>query len=166
MTRRPLLIEASYVQRDEPAAVGADGYEPASGRQGVEGARPAARVADVLNTTSAPCACRDPLHLGVEGEPAIVHSSVRAERHGRLDARVGAGGSDHPRPRLFATARGALRQPPAAPMTQRPVPGLELGQMALAEGQREATRDHRRVRKRDLGGHGHAARGGQAQIPA
>src|SRR5262245_58376119 len=89
-----LLVETPYVERDEPAAVRADGHEPTSRRQAVVGARPERGIADVLEDHVDSTALGDPQDLWLEILPAIVHAEIGAERHDDLDAPVSAGCGD------------------------------------------------------------------------
>src|SRR5262245_48327532 len=91
---QPLLVETPHVERDEPAAVRADGHEPTSRRQAVVRTRPQRGIADVLEDHVDASALGDPHDLSLEILLAIVHPEYGSKRHGDLDPPVRPGGGD------------------------------------------------------------------------
>jgi len=151
-----LLIEAPHVEGDQPAAMSPDGHEPASRREAFERAWPEGRIGDVLEDCVSSVASRDPLDLSLEILSAIVHSEIGAKRHGELDALVRPGGRDDMSPQALRDLYQAAAQATCGAHDQRPVPCLEIGQMAFAESQREMPRDDCRMSEGEPFGKRHA----------
>src|SRR5882724_2567311 len=161
---KTLLIEAPHVEGDESPAMSADGHEPASRRETVERARPEGRIGDVLEDRVSSAASRDPHDLAREILSAVVHSEIGAQRHGELDTLVRPGGRDRMSPQALRDLYQAAAQATGCAHDQRPVVCLEIGQMALAEGQREMPRDDRRMSEGEPFGKRHAVDGGYLQV--
>src|SRR5207249_8446576 len=142
---KTLLIEAPHVEGDEPAAMSADGHEPASRRETVERAGPEGRIGDVLEDRVGSAAPRDPHDLALEILSAVVHPEIGAKRHGELDTLVRPGGRDRMSPQALRDLYQAAAQATGGAHDHRPVARLEIGPIALAEGQREMPRDDRRM---------------------
>src|SRR3989442_5153465 len=95
---KTLLIEAPHVEGDEPAAMSADGHEPASRRETIERAGPEGRIGDVLEDGVSSAASRDPHDRALEILSAVVYPEIGAQRHGELGTLVRPRGPDPIRP--------------------------------------------------------------------
>src|SRR5207245_2584655 len=157
------LIEAPHVEGDEPAAMSADGHEPAARRETVERAWPEGRIGDVLEDRVSSVAARDPHDLSLEILPAVVYAEVGAKRHGELATLVRPGGRDRIRPQTLRDLYQTAAQPASGSHDQRPVAGLEVGEVALTESQREMPRDDRRMSEGEPLRKRHAVDGGDPQ---
>src|SRR2546425_1647104 len=157
------LIEAPHVEGDEPAAMSADGHEPASRCKTVERAWPEGRIGDVLEDRVSSVASGDPHDLLLEALPTVVHAEVGAQRHRELDTLVRPGGRDRIGPQALRDLYQAAAQPASGSHDQRPVAGLEVGEVALTESQREMPRDDRRMSEGELLRKRHAVDGRDPQ---